>query len=500
PSPALAPVVEVTGRTYPVEVRYRPLAGATKGEEKDLMTGIVEACDELMRAGPGDILVFFSGEREIRDALEALEGHLGQRARDPRHPQAVELLPLYSRLSGAEQHRVFAAHSSRRIVLATNVAETSLTVPGVHYVVDPGTARISRYSKTTKVQRLPIEPISKASASQRAGRAGRLADGIAIRLYAEEDFEGRPDFTEPEILRTSLASVLLHMISVGVVSSPDDVASFPFVESPDTRSIRDGLQLLTDLGAVTTARGGRTRLTDVGRALARLPLDPRQARMIVEGAKHSVAYECAIIAAALSIQDPRERPAEKRAEADLQHRRFSTPKSDLLAYLNLWAYLREQQRELSGSAFRRLCKSEYLNYLRVREWQDLVQQLRDAAKPVGIAIKPRRHERAVKPADAEATGAAGGNAVAGDARVSSPAPAPATKAEPTFTHSWNEDAIHRSVLAGLLTQIGIQDIAPPKASSFSHLRGDARASAMRKAARRAPNEFLGARGARFAIQ
>lgn len=489
-APPTAPVIEVTGRTYPVEVRYRPLAGARKGEEKDLMTGIVEACDELMREGPGDILVFFSGEREIRDAFEALEGHLGQRALDPRHPQAVELLPLYSRLSGAEQHRVFAAHSSRRIVLATNVAETSLTVPGVHYVVDPGTARISRYSKTTKVQRLPIEPISQASASQRAGRAGRLADGIAIRLYAQDDFEGRPAFTEPEILRTSLASVLLHMISVGVVSSPDDVASFPFVESPDTRSIRDGLQLLTDLGAVTTARGGRTRLTEVGRALARLPLDPRQARMIVEGAKHSVAYECAIIAAALSIQDPRERPSEKRAEADLQHRRFSTPKSDLLAYLNLWAYLREQQRELSGSAFMRLCRSEYLNYLRVREWQDLVQQLRDSAKPLGIAIKPRRHDEPRSPAAADHA----------HSNIAETSVTPAGPARASFTHSWNEDAIHRSVLAGLLTQIGIQDISPPKASSFSHLRGDARASALRKAARRAPNEFLGARGARFAIQ
>ncbi len=494
-SHSLAPVVEVTGRTYPVEVRYRPLSGATKGEEKDLMTGIVEACDELMREGHGDILVFLSGEREIRDAVDALESHLGARVRDARHPQAVELLPLYSRLSAAEQHRVFASHSSRRIVLATNVAETSLTVPGVHYVVDPGTARISRYSKATKVQRLPIEPISQASARQRAGRAGRLADGIAIRLYAEDDFEGRPAFTEPEILRTSLASVLLHMISVGVVSSPDDVASFPFVESPDTRSIRDGLQLLTDLGAVTTGRGGRTRLTEVGRSLARLPLDPRQARMIVEGAKHSVAYECAIIAAALSIQDPRERPSDKRAEADLQHRRFATPKSDLLAYLNLWAYLREQQRELSGSAFRRLCRSEYLNYLRVREWQDLVQQLRDSAKPLGIAIRPRRHERADSAADAGVP-----DAGVPDAGVPDASGARSEPATTSFTHSWNEDAIHRSVLAGLLTQIGIQDSTPPKASSFSHLRGDARASAIRKATRRAPNEFLGARGARFAIQ
>jgi len=504
PGHPIAPVVEVTGRTYPVVVRYRPLAGATKGDEKDLMTGIVEACDELMREGHGDVLVFLSGEREIRDAVEALEVHLGPRVRDARHPQAVELLPLYSRLSAAEQHRVFASHSARRIILATNVAETSLTVPGVHYVVDPGTARISRYSKATKVQRLPIEPISQASARQRAGRAGRLADGIAIRLYAEDDFEARPAFTEPEILRTSLASVLLHMISVGVVSSPDDVASFPFVESPDTRSIRDGLQLLTDLGAVTTARGGRTRLTEVGRALATLPLDPRQARMIVEGAKHSVAYETAIIAAALSIQDPRERPSEKRAEADLQHRRFSTPASDLLAYLNLWAYLREQQRELSGSAFRRLCRSEYLNYLRVREWQDLVQQLRDSAKPLGIVIKPRHGDhrggdkRGRGKSRSEKDGAEANQAAAprhAPTEADSPSATPAS-----FTHAWDEDAIHRSVLAGLLTQIGMQDATAPKASSFSHLRGEAKAAAMRKASRRAPNEFLGARGARFAIQ
>jgi len=494
PGRPVAPVVEVTGRTYPVEVRYRPLAGANKGDEKDLMTGIVEACDELMREGHGDVLVFLSGEREIRDAVESLEVHLGPRVRDSRHPQAVELLPLYSRLSAAEQHRVFASHSARRIILATNVAETSLTVPGVHYVVDPGTARISRYSKATKVQRLPIEPISQASARQRAGRAGRLADGIAIRLYAEDDFEARPSFTEPEILRTSLASVLLHMISVGVVSSPDDVASFPFVEAPDTRSVRDGLQLLNDLGAVTTGRGGRTRLTEVGRALARLPLDPRQARMIVEGAKHSVAYECAIIAAALSIQDPRERPSEKRAEADLQHRRFSTPTSDLLAYLNLWAYLKEKQRELSGSAFRRLCRSEYLNYLRVREWQDLVQQLRDSAKPLGIVIKPRHADK--RRGDKKRGDKAGSD----EQSPTSPRDdaAPATPA--SFTHAWDEDAIHRSVLAGLLTQIGMQDATAPKASSFSHLRGEAKAAAMRKASRRAPNEFLGARGARFAIQ
>lgn len=388
---ALAPVVEVTGRTYPVEIRYRPLSGDSKDDDRDLSSGIVAACDELMAEGPGDILVFLSGEREIRDAADALAGHLGPRVRDLKHPRAVELLPLYSRLSAAEQHRVFERHGTRRIVLATNVAETSLTVPGIHYVVDPGTARVSRYSKATKVQRLPIEPVSQASANQRAGRAGRLADGIAIRLYSREDFEGRPAFTEPEILRTSLASVLLQMISVGVVSSADDVASFPFIEPPDTRSIRDGLQLLSDLGAVTQ-KGGRTQLTDVGRKIARLPIDPRQARMIIEGAKRGVAYEATIIAAALSIQDIRERPQERRDEADLLHRRFMTPSSDLLAYLNMWSYLRSLQKELSGTAFRKRVRAEFIHYLRMREWQDLVQQLRQAAKQIGISVKPRRLE------------------------------------------------------------------------------------------------------------
>ncbi|MFV0633255.1 ATP-dependent RNA helicase HrpA [Demequina sp.] len=469
-APATAPVIEVTGRTYPVEIRYRPLAGETRGEEKDLVTGIVDACDELMREGHSDILVFLSGEREIRDAADALEGWLGPRARDARHPQRVEILPLYSRLSAAEQHRVFERHSARRIVLATNVAETSLTVPGIHYVVDPGTARISRYSKATKVQRLPIEPIAQASANQRSGRAGRLADGIAIRLYSQEDFEGRPAFTEPEILRTSLASVLLQMIAVGVVSSPDDVAAFPFVEPPDTRAIRDGVQLLTELGAIETADGGRTRLTATGRTLSRLPMDPRQARMIVEAGRHGAVREVAIIAAALSIQDPRERPAEQREAADAQHRRFADPASDLLAYLNLWEYLRERRKELSGSAFRRMCRDEHLNFLRVREWQDVVEQIRITAKPLGIEVGRGSAQRSSDLEDAQA-----------------------------HRYVWNADAIHRSVLAGLLSQLGMQETGEPKASQFSHLRGAQRESAMRRAKKQARNEYLGARGARFAI-
>ncbi|WP_297081313.1 ATP-dependent RNA helicase HrpA [uncultured Demequina sp.] len=465
-----APVIEVTGRTYPVEIVYRPLEGDARGEEKDQATAIVDACDELLQVIDGDILVFLAGERDIRDAADALESFLGPRARDPRHPQAVELLPLYSRLSAAEQHRVFERHSRRRIVLATNVAETSLTVPGIHAVVDPGNARISRYSKATKVQRLPIEPVSQASANQRSGRAGRLADGIAIRLYSEEDFEGRPAFTEPEILRTSLASVLLQMIAVGVVASPDDVAAFPFVEPPDTRAIRDGVQLLTELGAIEV-RDGRTRLTATGRALSRLPMDPRQARMIVEGQRHGVARDVAIIAAALSIQDPRERPADEREKADALHRRFADPGSDLLAYLNLWEYVREQRHELSSSAFRRLCKAEHLNFLRIREWQDVVEQIRQTAKPLGIEMARRRAQRS------------------GDLSPDSE----------THRYVWDADAIHRSVLAGLLSQVGMQEAGEPKASQFSHLRGGQREAAMRRAKKQARNEYLGARGARFAI-
>ncbi|MGF0114922.1 ATP-dependent RNA helicase HrpA [Promicromonospora sp. Marseille-Q5078] len=498
--PDHAPVVEVTGRTYPVEIRWRPLVSPVepvetksrvstssttgKKEEKDLVTGIVEACDELMREGSGDILVFLSGEREIHDAADALEGHLKERVRDAKRPDHVEILPLYSRLSAAEQHRVFQSHPGRRIVLSTNVAETSLTVPGIHYVVDPGTARISRYSKATKVQRLPIEPISQASANQRSGRSGRVADGVAIRLYSQDDFEGRPEFTEPEILRTSLASVLLQMISVGVVTTPDDVARFPFVEPPDTRAVRDGVQLLTELGALET-RDGATRLTDVGRTLAQLPMDPRLARMIIEGAKRGVAREVAIVAAVLSIQDPRERPAETRAQADQLHARFTDPRSDFLTYLNLWEYVRGQQHEMGSSAFRRLCKAEHLNFLRIREWQDVVAQLREMAKPLGIdmSFRPR-----------VSTSSTAGGSLVEPVEVST-----SSTTETDHRLTWDDDTIHRALLAGLLSQIGMQDTGEIKASSVAHLRGEARARALRQAAKRARNEYVGARGARFAI-
>ena len=515
-----APVIEVTGRTYPVEVRYRPLApdpepepepepggpGAPKAaargakkprevEERDPLTAICEAFDELAAEGPGDILVFFSGEREIRDAEEALRSHLGERASDLRRPDAVEILPLYGRLSAAEQHRVFQQHGNRRVVLATNVAETSLTVPGIRYVIDPGTARISRYSKATKVQRLPIEPISQASANQRSGRCGRVADGIAIRLYSEQDFASRPEFTEPEILRTSLASVILQMIAVGVATTPDDIAKFPFVDPPDTRSVRDGTQLLTELGALGSGDEAGTGLTRVGRDLAQLPMDPRLGRMIVEAGRRGVAREVMIIAAALSIQDPRERPMEQRAHADQQHARFADPTSDFLTYLNLWQYLREQQRDLSGSAFRRLCKAEHLNYLRIREWQDVVTQLRELAKPLGIVVNPPPQRKAP-----EAAPSGKAAAPAGPRRRTAPGAAQTvldsdTADGPgTLRLDWDADRIHLSLLAGLLSQIGMQEateVTPPAAQRGKRPPG--------RPDRRGRNEYVGARGARFAI-
>lgn len=378
-----APIVEVSGRTYPVEVRYRPINDPDDPAtiDRDQTQAILDAVDELEYEADGDVLVFLSGEREIRDTADALNDKFAaQRGR----PGAVEVLPLYARLSNAEQHRVFQSHSNRRIVLATNVAETSLTVPGIKYVIDPGTARISRYSHRTKVQHLPIEPVSQASANQRKGRSGRTSDGICIRLYGEEDFENRPEFTDPEILRTNLASVILQMTSIGL----GDIAAFPFIDEPDKRSITDGLQLLTELGAIEPAKTGdrHRRLTPIGRQLAQIPLDPRLARMIVEADKHACVREVMVIAAALSIQDPRERPTDAEAQAQQAHARFRDPTSDFLGFLNLWNYLKKQQKELSGNQFRRMCRSEYLNYLRVREWQDIFAQLRQVASQIGVTL------------------------------------------------------------------------------------------------------------------
>ncbi|NUK51641.1 ATP-dependent RNA helicase HrpA [Streptomyces lunaelactis] len=416
-----APIVEVSGRTYPVEVRYRPLLEEdAEDSDRDQITAICDAVEELQSEGKGDILVFLSGEREIRDTADAL---------NKKQYRFTEVLPLYARLSHAEQHRVFQPHTGRRIVLATNVAETSLTVPGIKYVIDPGNARISRYSHRTKVQRLPIERISQASANQRKGRCGRTSDGICVRLYDEDDFLTRPEFTDAEILRTNLASVILQMTAAGL----GDIEKFPFIDPPDHRNIRDGVQLLQELGAFDPVeKDPKKKLTPLGRKLSQLPVDPRLARMVIEADKNGCVREVMVIAAALSIQDPRERPAEKQTQADQQHARFKDETSDFLAYLNLWRYIREQQKERGSSSFRRMCKQEYLNFLRIREWQDIYAQLRTVAKQMGMHLE-----------------------------------------EPSAEAAAPEQSVHTSLLAGLLSHIGLKDTDK--------------------------NEYLGARSAKFAI-
>ncbi|MFS3858396.1 ATP-dependent RNA helicase HrpA [Proteus mirabilis] len=370
-----APIIEVSGRTYPVEVRYRPIGGDALDSDKDMTEGIIDAIDELSRESAGDILIFMSGEREIRDTAEALN------KLQLRH---TEVLPLFARLSNSEQNRIFQPHTGRRIILATNVAETSLTVPGIKYVIDTGYARISRYSYRTKVQRLPIEPISQASADQRKGRCGRVSDGICIRLYSEDDFISRVQFTDPEILRTNLASVILQMTSIGL----GDISGFPFVQAPDKRNIQDGVRLLEELGALQegTDNKGAYRLTPMGKQLAQLPIDPRLARMVLEARKYGAVRELMVITSALSIQDPRERPMDKQQASDEKHRRFQDKDSDFLSLLNLWDYLKTQQKELSHSQFRKHCRQEFLNFMRVREWQDVYTQLRQVVKELGFPI------------------------------------------------------------------------------------------------------------------
>ena len=374
-----APIIEVSGRTYPVEVRYRPVI---EEDDQDQLQGILNAVDELQAEGRGDILIFLNGEREIRDTAEALQ---------KQNLKHTEILPLFARLSAQEQNKIFHPSGLNRIVLATNVAETSLTVPGIKYVIDPGTARISRYSYRTKVQRLPIEPISQASANQRKGRCGRVSEGICIRLYSEEDFNNRPEFTDPEILRTNLASVILQMTALGL----DDIEAFPFVDAPDKRHIQDGVKLLEELGAfetVQTKSGEKRRLTTIGRQLAQLPVDPRLAKMLLSAVDFGSVYEVMIIVSALSIQDPRERPTEKQQASDEKHRRFADKKSDFLAFLNLWNYVQEQQKALTKNQFRRQCQKDFLNYLRIREWQDIYQQIRLAVREMGLPINSEKAE------------------------------------------------------------------------------------------------------------
>ena len=369
-----APIIEVSGRTYPVEIRYHN--PEDNDDDIDQSDAIVNAVDELMREAPGDILVFLSGEREIRDTQDALS---------KQHYRNTEIVPLYARLSAAEQNRIFQSHSGRRIVLATNVAETSLTVPGIKYVIDPGFARISRYSARSKVQRLPIEPISQASANQRAGRCGRVSDGICIRLYSEEDYLGRPEFTDPEILRTNLASVILQMLALGL----GDIEAFPFVQPPDSRNINDGFRLLEEIQAITKGKGkrqGKMQLTELGRQVARLPIDPRYARMVIEAQRTNALNEVMVIAAGLSIQDPRERPQEKRQQADEKHSEYTDKDSDFISLFNLWTAFREQQNALSQNQLRKWCKQQFINYLRMREWQDIVSQLKKSIAELGFGI------------------------------------------------------------------------------------------------------------------
>ena len=517
------PVIEVSGRTYPVQVVYEPLGtapalmrhvpgfetGAMPGEESyaelsaapsdggrdrgssrepdmDMPTAVARACAELIihsshERGARDILVFASGERDIHEFENALRRHYGPRADDMRHPDAIEIMPLFARLSSKEQHRVFEPHTHQRIVIATNVAETSLTVPGIRYVVDPGTARISRYSKTAKVQRLPIEPISQASADQRSGRCGRIADGIAIRLYSREDYETRPRFTEPEILRTSLGAVVLHMLSVGVARTAEDVTNFGFIDPPDMKAVSDGFNELTELKAIGRKRGEVT-LTHVGRQLARIPIDVRLGRMVIEAAKSSTPDTLAavlVIVAFLSLQDPRERPDEARDEADRIHNRYADPSSDYLTALNIWDRIFQADGEPSNNALRRICKSEYFSWLRVRQWKDLVNQLTEMCRElkfkVGSPQPASRPDLAVRQLPIN------------------------QQAAHSLCCSWDDRGIHTSMLSGLLSMMGMQIVREPMASDFAGLKGAAKAKAIKRAQKMAKNDYQGARGTHFAL-
>jgi ATP-dependent helicase HrpA len=441
-----APIIEVSGRTFPIEIRYRPVVSEKQGESDpdaettaaDYIDGVISALKELQGEEAGDVLIFLSGESEIRDAQDAIQGAAtaGQLTR------RIEVLPLYGRLSSAEQHRVFEPSKSagiqQRVILATNVAETSLTIPNIKYVIDAGTARISRYSTKLKVQRLPIEAISQASANQRAGRAGRTSPGTVIRLYSQEDFNSRPEFTDPEILRTNLASVILQAANLGL----GELGKFPFLQAPDNKGIKDGNNLLVELGALAQNDAGQLVLTEMGKQLARLPIEPRFARMLIESKRHNAIREVMIVVAGLTIQDPRERPLEKREKADLLHARFTDPTSDFLTLVNLWNHLESQQQKLSSSGFRKLCKAEHLNFLRIREWQDLVKQLKLISKPLGLESGP--------------------------ARV-------------------NPDGIHKSLLAGLLSQLGFIAEQKPKFVNGKPIK------------QKTSREYLGSNGKKFVV-
>ena len=510
------PVIEVSGRTYPVQIVYEPLGslpalmnhvpgfpnprnpaiggddgrggnnGNSDDDQTDVPTAVARACAELVirsshEHGPRDILVFASGERDIHDFENALHHHFGPRTADMRRPDAIEIMPLFARLSAKEQHKVFEPHTHQRIVIATNVAETSLTVPGIRYVVDPGTARISRYSKTAKVQRLPIEPISQASADQRSGRCGRVADGIAIRLYSNEDYQTRPRFTEPEILRTSLGAVVLHMLSVGVAHTVDDITHFGFIDPPDVRSVSDGFNELTELKAVSH-KHGEVKLTRIGRQLSHIPIDIRLGRMVIEAATRTTPNTLAavlVVVAFLSLQDPRERPEDKREEADRIHNRYADPTSDFLTALNIWDRVFQVDGEPGNNALRRICKAEYFSFLRMRQWKDLVAQLSQMCRELKFRVG--------EPQPISRPGLDIRNLPMNQ------------QAAHSMCCTWDAQGIHQSMLAGLLSMMGMQVVREPKASDFAGLKGAAKARAMKRAQKTAKNDYQGARGTRFAL-
>ena len=509
------PVIEVSGRTYPVRVLYEPLGSAPSlmrhvpgfadiamddesvaqsqslsesGDicDEDIASAVTRACAQLVihsnhTQGARDIMVFASGERDIREFEASLRSYFGARANDMNRSDAIEIVPLFARLSSKDQHRVFEHHTHQRIVIATNVAETSLTVPSIRYVVDPGFARISRYSKSAKVQRLPIEPISQASADQRSGRCGRIADGIAIRLYSREDYETRPRFTDPEILRTSLGAVVLHMLSVGVAKTGEDITNFGFIDPPDIKAVSDGFNELSELGAISRKSGFIT-LTHIGRELSKLPIDIRLGRMIIEAARKTTPNALAavlVIVAFLSLQDPRERPEDKRDEADRLHNRYADELSDFLTALNIWDRIFQADGEISNNALRRLCKEEFFHFLRLKQWKDLVNQLKDLCKElhynVGEALPLKRAPLQIRQLPNN------------------------QQAAHSLCCTWDYQGIHASMLSGLLSMIGMQVIREPKASDFAGLRGTAKIRAIKRAQKMAKNDYQGARSTRFAI-
>ena len=449
-----APVLEVSGRTYPVEILYRPLTSKDEDDaEVELTDAIVDAADELARHGEGDILVFLPGEREIREAAEALRKSTLRRN--------DEILPLFARLSHAEQHKIFhPSGAKRRIVLATNVAETSLTVPGIKYVIDTGLARVKRYSARAKVEQLHVEKISQAAARQRSGRCGRVSAGVCIRLFSEEDFNSRPEFTDPEIVRSNLAAVILRMAALKL----GDVVAFPFLEMPDSRYINDGFQVLLELGAVNEHNG----LTKLGEQIARLPIDPKIARILLAAKKHDCMAEILVIASALSIQDPRERPLEARDAAAKAHERFTDKQSDFLAYLNIWdSFQRERDKGLSNKQLVQWCRQYFLSHLRMREWRELHHQLAQTAIEMGLTTKEAAFRRPPEVKQLTSSENAGDQDLSAKLKQKQ-LDKKQHRAQIRAAKEAGYEQIHRALLTGLIANVGMKS---PDGNDYTGVRG-----------------------------